>query len=72
MVKAGERARDPHVGLVFVLTTGFEDLREVESCLPDVKAARASGDMADVTLIVLGRGVDALTVFTRGPLSSLN
>jgi intracellular sulfur oxidation DsrE/DsrF family protein len=61
VVNAGEQARDPHVGLVFMLTTGFEDLREVELCLSDVKMAKASGDLADVTLIVRGRGVDALT-----------
>jgi hypothetical protein len=60
-------AGDPHVGLVFMLTTGFEDLREVELCLSDVKAAKASGDLADVTLIVRGRGVDALTNLNGRP-----
>jgi intracellular sulfur oxidation DsrE/DsrF family protein len=61
VVNAPEQARNPHVGLVFILTTGFEHLREVELCLSDVKVAKASGDLADVTLIVRGRGVDALS-----------
>jgi intracellular sulfur oxidation DsrE/DsrF family protein len=67
VVNAGEQARDPHVGLVFMLTTGFEDLREVELCLSDVKVAKASGNLADVTLIVRGRGVDALTNLNGRP-----
>jgi hypothetical protein len=67
VVNAGEQARDPHVGLVFLLTTGFEDLREVELCLYDVKVAKASGVLADVTLIVQGRGVDALTNLNGRP-----
>jgi hypothetical protein len=67
VVNAGEQARDPHVGLVFMLTTGFEDLREVELCLDDVKVAKASGVLADVTLIVRGRGVDALTNLNGRP-----
>jgi len=67
VVKAGEQARDPRVGLVFMLTTGFEDLREVELCLSDVKAAKDSGNLADVTLIVRGRGVDALTNLNGRP-----
>jgi intracellular sulfur oxidation DsrE/DsrF family protein len=67
VVNAGEQARDLHVGLVFMLTTGFEDLREVELCLSDVKVAKASGDLADVTLIVRGRGVDALTNLNGRP-----
>ncbi len=61
VVIAGEQARNPHAGLVFMLTTGFEDLREVELCLSDVNAAKTSGNLADVTLIVRGRGVDALS-----------
>jgi len=61
VVSAGEQARDPHARIIFMLTTGFEDLREVELCLNDVKAAKASGYLADVTLIVRGRGTDALT-----------
>jgi hypothetical protein len=43
LVNAGEQARDSHAKLVFMLTTGFVDLREVELCLDDVKAAKASG-----------------------------
>jgi hypothetical protein len=61
VVNAPEQARNPHVGLVFILTTGFEHLREVELCLSDVKVAKASRDLADVTLIVRGRGADALS-----------
>jgi hypothetical protein len=67
VVNAGEQARDPHVRLVFMLTTGFEDLREVELCLSDVKVAKASGDLADVTLIVRGRGLDALANLNGRP-----
>lgn len=66
-MNAGGLAHDPHVGLVFMLTTGFEDLREVELCLSDVKLAKASGYLADVTLIVRGRGVDALTNLNGRP-----
>jgi len=46
--------------LVFMLTTGFEDLSEVGLCLEDVKAAKASGYLEDVILLVRGRGVDAM------------
>jgi hypothetical protein len=46
--------------LVFMLTTGFEDLEEVRLCLQDIKAAKASGYMEDVIWLVRGRGVDAL------------
>jgi hypothetical protein len=67
VVTANEQTRDPHVSLAFVLTTGFEDVREVELCLFDVKTAKASGDLADVTFIVRGRGVDALTNLNGRP-----
>ena len=67
VVNAGEQPHDSHVGLVFMLTTGFEDLREVELCLSDVKAAKALGDLADVTLILRGRGVDALANLNGRP-----
>ena len=63
----GEQASDPHVGLVFVLTTGFEDVDEVEQCLRDVKLAKESGYVSDVTLIVQGRGLDALTNLDASP-----
>jgi hypothetical protein len=43
VVDAIEQTRDPHVSLVFMLITGFENLREVELCLSDVKVAKASG-----------------------------
>lgn len=46
--------------LVFMLTTGFNDLSEVRLCLEDVKAAKASGYLEDVIWLVRGRGVDAL------------
>jgi hypothetical protein len=61
VVNADEQPTNSHGGLVFILTTGFEDIREVEQCLYDVKVAKASGYLANVTLIVRGRGVDALT-----------
>lgn len=67
VVNADEQAHDPHVGLVFMLTTGFEDLREVELCLSDVKVAKALGNLADVTLILRGRGVDALANLNGRP-----
>jgi intracellular sulfur oxidation DsrE/DsrF family protein len=67
IVNAGEQAHDPHVGLVFMLTTGFEDLREVELCLSDVKVAKALGDLSDVTLLLRGRGVDALANLNGRP-----
>jgi hypothetical protein len=67
-VNAGGQERDPHGGLVFMLTTGFKDLLEVELCLYDVKVAKASGYLAYVTLIVRGRGVDALTDLNERPL----
>jgi intracellular sulfur oxidation DsrE/DsrF family protein len=67
VVNAREPVRDPHVGLVFMLTTGFEDLREVELCLSDVKVAKASGDLTEVTLLLRGRGVDALTALSGRP-----
>jgi hypothetical protein len=46
--------------LVFMLTTGFEDLEEVRLCLQDIKAAKASGHIEDVIWLVRGRGVDSL------------
>ena len=67
VASASVRARDAHVGLAFMLTTGFEDLREVELCLSDVIVAKTSGDLADVTLILRGRGVDALTNLNGRP-----
>jgi hypothetical protein len=59
-VNTNEQTRDPHFSLVFMFTTGFEDLRAVELCLSDVKVAKHSGALADVTLMVRERGVDAL------------
>jgi len=67
IVNAGEQAHESHVGLVFMLTTGLEDLREVELCLSDVKVAKALGDLADVTLILRGHGVDALANLNGRP-----
>jgi hypothetical protein len=67
VTNAGERTEDAQLRLVFMLTTGFEDLREVELCLSDVKVAKASGDLSDVALILRGRGVDALTNLNGRP-----
>jgi intracellular sulfur oxidation DsrE/DsrF family protein len=67
VVNAGETTRDSHIGLVFMLTTGFEDLREAELCLSDVKVAKTMGGLADVTLIVRGRGVDVLSNLNGRP-----
>jgi hypothetical protein len=58
--ETGKVARNPNGKLVFMLTTGFEDLSEVRLCLEDVKLAKASGYLEDVILLVRGRGVDAL------------
>ena len=58
--KNGRPGRNPNGKLVFMLTTGFEDLLEVKLCLEDVKQAKASGYLEDVIWLVRGRGVDAL------------
>ena len=52
--------RNPGAKLVFMLTTGFEDLVEVKLCLEDVKAVKTSGHVEDVILLVRGRGVQVL------------
>jgi hypothetical protein len=58
--KVGERVGNATGRLVFMLTTGYEDLWEVRLCLEDIKAAKASGYMEDVIWLVRGRGVDVL------------
>jgi hypothetical protein len=58
--KNGKSIRNPNGKLVFMLTTGFEDLSEVRLCLEDIKAAKTSGYLEDVIWLVRGRGVDAL------------
>ena len=71
-LKNGKSVRNPNGKLVFMLTTGFEDLSEVRLCLEDIKAAKASGYLEDVIWLVRGRGVDALGrpegVLTRPPV----
>jgi hypothetical protein len=67
-----QQPTNSHAGLVFILTTGFEDIREVEQCLYDVKVAKASGYLGNVTLIVRGHGVDALTDSNVRPLQIAN
>jgi uncharacterized protein len=61
----------PRGKLVFMLTTGFEDLVEVKLCLEDIKASQKSGYLEDLIWLVRGRGVDALGtaegVLTRPP-----
>jgi hypothetical protein len=52
--------RNPSAKLVFMLTTGFDDLVEVKLCLEDVKAVKTSGHVEDVILLVRGRGVQVL------------
>jgi len=59
-LKNGTLVRNPSGKLVFMLTTGFEDLLEVRLCLEDIKAAKTSGYVEDVVWLVRGRGVDAL------------
>jgi uncharacterized protein len=70
--KNGKSVRNPNGKLIFMLTTGFEDLSEVRLCLDDIKAAKASGHLEDVIWLVRGRGVDALGrpegVLTRPPV----
>src|SRR5216684_2189269 len=70
--KNGKSFRNPNGKLIFMLTTGFEDLSEVRLCLDDIKAAKASGHLEDVIWLVRGRGVDALGrpegVLTRPPV----
>jgi hypothetical protein len=58
--EAGKASPITQRKLVFMLTTGFEDLREVRLCLEDVKVAKKSGLLTEVILIFRGRGVDAL------------
>jgi intracellular sulfur oxidation DsrE/DsrF family protein len=58
--KNGKPVLSPNGKLVFMLTTGFEDLWEVRMCLEDVKTAKASGYMEDVIWLVRGRGVEVL------------
>jgi len=57
---AGNEAHNPRGKLIFVLTTGREDIREVRLCLENLKTAKASGYLEDVIWIVEGRGVEAL------------
>ena len=70
--KSSEPVGNSNGKLVFMLTTGFEDLSEVRLCLDDIKAAKASGHLEDVIWLVRGRGVDALGrsegVLTRPPV----
>ncbi len=58
--KNGKSVHNPNGKLVFMLTTGFEDLSEMRLCLEDIKAAKTSGYLEDVIWLVRGRGVDAL------------
>ena len=70
--KNGKSVHNPNGKLVFMLTTGFEDLWEVRLCLADIKAAKASGYVEEVIWLVRGRGVDALAsaegALTRPPV----
>ena len=70
--KNGKSVHNPNGKLVFMLTTGFEDLSEMRLCLEDIKAAKTSGYLEDVIWLVRGRGVDALGrpegVLTRPPV----
>ena len=69
--KNSTSVRKPSGKLVFMLTTGSEDLVEVKLCLEDIKAAKRSGYLEEVIWFVRGRGVDALGaaegVLTRPP-----
>lgn len=58
--KTNTAVRNPSAKVVFMLTTGFEDLVEVKLCLEDVKAVKTSGHVEDVILLVRGRGVQVL------------
>jgi hypothetical protein len=70
--KNGKSVHNPNGKLVFMLTTGFEDLSEMRLCLEDIRAAKTSGYLEDVIWLVRGRGVDALGrpegVLTRPPV----
>jgi uncharacterized protein len=57
----------PHGKLVFMLTTGHEDILEVRLCLENMKTARTSGYLEDVTWVAEGRGIE---VFGRVQQSS--
>ena len=51
-IKNGKSVHNPNGKLVFMLTTGFEDLWEVRLCLADIKAAKASGYVEEVIWLV--------------------
>jgi uncharacterized protein len=67
--KNGKLVHNPNGKLVFMLTTGFEDLSEVRLCLEDIKVAKASGYVEEVIWLVRGRGVDALGSAAEGALT---
>lgn len=50
-----------HGKLVFVLTTGFEDLQENGMAIRQAKVAKESGFLDDVVLLVYGRAVQAFS-----------
>lgn len=49
-----------HGRLVFVITTGFEDLQKMKMSLAGSLAAKQSGALDDVVWLACGRGVEAL------------
>jgi uncharacterized protein len=59
-LKSGTLVHNPNGKLVFMLTTGFEDLVEVRLCLEDIRTAKTSGYVEDVIWLARGRGVAAL------------
>ncbi len=58
--KIGKQSHSAHGKLVILMTTGMEDLRELNLCLGDTNAVKASGHLEDVIWIAQGRGVDSL------------
>ncbi len=67
-IKAGPRAakaaataaaEPPSGKLVFLLTTGIEDIHEMDLCLDYATTAKKSGRLAEVAILADGRGVEA-------------
>jgi|YelNatPaOPRAMG01_1025707.scaffolds.fasta_scaffold158753_2 intracellular sulfur oxidation DsrE/DsrF family protein len=50
-------ARVPHGKLVFVLTTGFEDLQTANMMFKQARIAKESGYLEEVAVLAYGRGV---------------
>ncbi len=57
---AGASSKDSPNKLVFLLTTGLEDVRSLDMVLQYATAAKKSGYLSDVVVLADGRGVELL------------